>query len=52
MTLAPDFGILAQAYRMPFRFPMTAVRIFWPFILVYELGSQAMAHSANATNAL
>ena len=46
MTFTPDLDVLSQAYRIPFRHPLAAIRIFWPFMVVYELGSQAMAYSS------
>ena len=40
MNFAPDFPILAKAYRIPLQCPVVVVRCFWLFALLFEAANQ------------
>ena len=40
MNFAPDFPILAKAYRIPLQYPVVVVRCFWLFALLFEAANQ------------
>ncbi len=45
--MGPDFDVLRRAYLTPLQNPMAGVRIFWPFMVPYEIGSQFYSYKAS-----
>jgi hypothetical protein len=46
--MAPDFDVLRRAYLTPLQNPLAGVLIFWPFMLLYGVGSQLLTFIASA----